>query len=71
MLKSLEKSLDQFGLNNNTFVLKSELKSRVGNIVIPKTKLENILTEDMFYSHFGSEVITYIKLCAELGISWG
>ena len=70
MLKSLEKALTKFGEVNSTLVLNSELTSKVGNIVIPKTKLENILTEDMFYSHFGSEVITYKKLCAELGISW-
>ena len=71
MIKSLEKALTKFGEVNSTLVLNSELTSKVGNIIIPKTRLENILTEDMFYSHFGSEVITYKKLCAELGISWG
>ena len=71
MIRSLEKALNKFGETNSALVLNSELTSKVGNIVIPKTKLENILTKDMFYSHFGSEVITYKKLCAELGISWG
>ena len=70
MIRSLEKALDQFGETNSALVLNSELTSKVGNIIIPKTRLENILTEDMFYSHLGSEVITYKKLCAELGISW-
>lgn len=71
MIKSLEKALTKFSENDSVLVLNSELTSKVGNIIIPKTKLENILTEDMFYSHFDSEVITYKKLCAELGISWG
>lgn len=71
MIRSLEKALTKFGETNSALVLNSELTSKVGNIIIPKTRLENILTEDMFYSHFGSEVITYKKLCSELGISWG
>ena len=70
MIRSLEKALNKFGETNSALVLNSELTSKVGNIIIPKTRLENILTEDMFYSHFGSEVIAYKKLCAELGISW-
>ena len=70
MIRSLEKALTKFGETNVELVLNSELTSKVGNIIIPKTRLENILTEDMFYSHLGSEVITYKKLCAELGISW-
>ena len=71
MIKSLEKALTKFNENNSVLVLNSELTSKVGNIIIPKTKLENILTEDMFYSHFDSEVITYKKLCEEFGIYWG
>ena len=69
MIRSLEKALNQFGLNNNTFVLTSELKSKVGNIVIPKTKLKNILTQDDVYLHNGSEVISYKQLSSEIGIS--
>ena len=71
MIRSLEKALTKFGETNPVLVLNSELTSKVGNIIIPKTKYNYILTEDMFYSHLGSEVITYKKLCSELGISWG
>ncbi len=71
MIRSLEKALTKFGETNTVLVSNSKLTSKVGNIIIPKTRLENILTEDMFYSHLGSEEITYKNLCSELGISWG
>lgn len=71
IVKSLEKALNSFSKVYPVLVANTELKSKVGNIIIPKTKEGNILTEEMFYSHLGSEVITYKKLGEELDVSLG
>lgn len=69
MQKSLAKEFSNFCKNNYVLVLSSELKSKVGNITIPKTRLKQILTDDDVYHHHGSEIISFKQLTSELGIS--
>lgn len=70
MLKSLENALNKFGHEKQVLVMETRLKSKVGNIIIPKKIMAGtIMVEDDVYTHTQAEVFTYKTLCKELGIS--